>query len=87
MRRVPIRLPDLVSMDDGPVFGQWLVDDGDAVLAGDRVAEIVTTGVLIYVASPAEGTVARGDVSPGTDLRDGTTLGTIFVSGGDSPDC
>ena len=80
MQHVPIRLPEIVSADDECRFGQWLVDDGDSVLAGDRVAEILTRGVLVYVASPAEGTLIQRVISSGRPLSTGESIGEIVTN-------
>jgi pyruvate/2-oxoglutarate dehydrogenase complex dihydrolipoamide acyltransferase (E2) component len=42
---------------------QWLVDPGTHVLAGDRVVELIASGIVFHVESPAEGVleeIARG---------------------------
>lgn len=85
--RVPIRLPDIGAGDEPIRFGQWLVDEGDAVLTGDRLAEVLAGSVLFHVASPAEGTLIRGDAMPEGVLTVGAVLGVIdtqaAVSSGD----
>ena len=55
MRQVPIHLPVQVTADASARFGQWLVDEGGEVLAGDRLAEVLTSGVLVYVAARRTG--------------------------------
>ena len=76
---VPIRRPDILSDDEKCRFGQWLVDDGESVLAGDRVAEMLTAGVLVYVAAPAEGMMLRGNIRHGESVSGDQTLGTIVT--------
>ncbi len=76
-RRIPIDVPDIGAGDEPVRFGQWLVDDGDAVLAGDRIAEVLTSGILFCVASPAEGTLIRGSIVPGATITVGETIGEI----------
>lgn len=77
MHEVPISLPDVLSADEAIVFGQWLVDDGASVIGGERVAEVLSAGVLVYVAAPAEGRLIRTNIMPGTPLTIATTLGAI----------
>lgn len=82
---IPIVVPDIGAGEDPIRFVQWLVDDGDTVLAGDRVAEVIAAAVLFHVSSPAEGTLLRGDVQTGAILRVGTTLGVIAANGEETP--
>lgn len=77
MRHIPISLPELVSAEDSLVFGQWLVDDGEDVLTGDRVAEVLTAGVLLYAVAPAEGAVIRSELRPGATLTVTSNLGVV----------
>jgi pyruvate/2-oxoglutarate dehydrogenase complex dihydrolipoamide acyltransferase (E2) component len=56
---------------------QWLVDVGMHVEEGDRVAEVLTGGVLFHVPAPASGNlvmVVRGD---GALIEVGDMLGVI----------
>lgn len=77
MREIPISLPDVLSADEDIVFGQWLVEEGTAVMVGERVAEVLSAGVLVYVAAPAEGTLIRANIMPGSPLTITSTLGVI----------
>jgi len=48
-----VRCPDL---GDAPiVINQWLVDSGSDVLAGDRIAELISSGVVVHLAAPVSG--------------------------------
>ncbi|MBX3436449.1 MAG: lipoyl domain-containing protein [Planctomycetaceae bacterium] len=79
---VPIVVPDLGAKDQPIRFAQWLVKSGDDVLEQDRVVEVLVSGVLFYVAAPAEGTVHHTIESPGAPLHPGDILGTIRVTSG-----
>jgi pyruvate/2-oxoglutarate dehydrogenase complex dihydrolipoamide acyltransferase (E2) component len=79
-RDVPILLPDL-GVGDQPVrLGQWLVESGDHVMEHDRVLEVLVSGILFHVASPAEGTLRRAIGHEGARLSAGETLGYIDTS-------
>ena len=79
MHEIPVTLPDVLSADEAIVFGQWLVDNGAVVMSGERVAEVLSAGVLVYVAAPAEGRLIRANIMPGTPLTIAATLGTIHA--------
>jgi pyruvate/2-oxoglutarate dehydrogenase complex dihydrolipoamide acyltransferase (E2) component len=77
----PVRLPDLLAEDAVIEFGQWLVEDGARVLSGERIAEVLTAGVLLYVDAPAEGTLVRSNIHTGTRLARDAIVGLILIDG------
>ena len=71
--RVSLLLPDLGVGDESVRVSGWLVDRGDLVIEGDRVAEVMISGVtfdveaaqsgqLIEITKSVDATVSRGDV-------------------------
>jgi pyruvate/2-oxoglutarate dehydrogenase complex dihydrolipoamide acyltransferase (E2) component len=84
MREIPISLPDVLSADEAIVFGQWLVEEEATVLSGERIAEVLSAGVLVYVGAPAEGTLIRDNLMPGSPLTITSTLGLILDADKDS---
>ena len=71
--RVSLSLPDLGVGDEPVRVSGWLADRGDLVIEGDRVAEVMISGVTFDVEAPHSGqlteinksvdaTVSRGDV-------------------------
>lgn len=53
--RVPLVVPDL-GLGSAPVsVSLWLVPPGSAVLAGDRVVELVAGGATIDLEAPVDG--------------------------------
>jgi len=77
MRQVPVQLSDVLSKDAPVRFVQWLVDNGDTVYQGERVAEVLSGGVLVYVVAPASGAMRRENLRPGTELPVAGSLGVI----------
>lgn len=73
--RVPVRLPDLGVAS--ATFGLWLVETGERVYEGDRLAEVLLTGVTVDVASPATGTLAERAAYPRDLLAPGQILGYV----------
>lgn len=60
---------------------QWLADRGSEVLAGDRLVEIATGGVLFSVHSPWTGRLVRIELNHDAPVTVGSLLATI-----DAPD-
>jgi pyruvate/2-oxoglutarate dehydrogenase complex dihydrolipoamide acyltransferase (E2) component len=73
--RVAVRLPDLGI---GPVqFGLWLVEPGEHVYEGDRLAEVLMPGVSVDVAAPATGTLIERIAYPRDLLTAGQVIGFV----------
>lgn len=84
MQEVPICLPSVCQEEEDILFGQWLVDDGEEVLAGDRVAEVLSSGILVYVAAPVEGTLLQGNFRGGAVVSTTASLGIVLANDEDS---
>jgi pyruvate/2-oxoglutarate dehydrogenase complex dihydrolipoamide acyltransferase (E2) component len=85
MHEIPVTLPDVLAPDEAIVFGQWLVEDGAVVMSGERIAEVLSAGVLVYVAAPAEGTLIRSNIMPGSPLMIAATLGVVRAADEETP--
>ena len=73
--RVPVLLPDLGAE---PVrFGLWLVEPGEYVYEGDRLAEVLLTGACVDIPAPATGTLAERLAWPRDLLTPGQLIGTV----------
>ncbi|MFO0846230.1 MAG: hypothetical protein U0797_28270 [Gemmataceae bacterium] len=73
--RVPVRLPDLGC---SPVrFGLWLVEPGERVYEGDRLAEMLLPGALHRRAAPATGTLVEQPSYPRDPVAAGQVLGYV----------
>ena len=71
--RIPIIVPDLHSENESIRVSGWLVDEGDLVLAGDLVAEVLipgitfdimaeSTGRLVEILKPTDNSIQVGDI-------------------------
>ena len=71
--RVPITVPDLRSGDETIRISGWLIDEGDLVITGDLVVELLipgltidivanSTGRLVEIVNPVDSLVNVGDV-------------------------
>jgi len=72
----PIILPELGTTSELHV-GSWLVDLGDRVEIGDRVAEVLMRGIVFHVAASASGIVTGIAKPEKAIVRPGDTLGWI----------
>ena len=73
-----------MTMTEGQV-ADWLVDEGQAIAAGEDVIEIETTKITNVMETPAEGILRRRVVDAGTTVPVGGLLGVI-ADGGVSDD-
>lgn len=71
----------VLGLAGAPVWvGQWLVDVGGAVLANDRILEIVTDGATIDLPAPCDGVLSETFVVDDDPLSPGQRLGTITAT-------
>lgn len=73
--RVPVRLPDLGA--DPARFGLWIVEAGEQVYEGDRVAEVFLPGASVDVVAPATGRLVERLAWPRDPLVPGQVLGVV----------
>ncbi len=75
VNRVPLVVPDLGLRDGSVAVSLWLVPRGAAVLAGDRVVELVAGGVTIDLEAPVTGRL----VVQHADEDDVVSIGSILA--------
>jgi pyruvate dehydrogenase E2 component (dihydrolipoamide acetyltransferase) len=74
-------MPEIgVSMDEG-VLSRWLKQPGDAVAAGDAIAEIETDKAAVELESPVDGVLGRHLVAEGATALVGQTLVRVLAPG------
>lgn len=76
-----LRVPALELGDDlrdaSPLFLEWLVDEGQAVSAGQAVCEIEIDKVAIAIESPADGVLRLTKAAADTPVAFGDLLGVV----------
>ena len=78
-RRERLVVPDL-GVDELPLtLSLWLVPEGAAVLAGDRVVELLAGGVTIDLDAPVTGRLAAQLVDEDERVAIGTVLAEFEV--------
>lgn len=58
-KAVPLTLPDLGMGDEPATISVWLTDEGQQVVAGDRIVEILAGHATIDLPSPVTGTLVK----------------------------
>ena len=75
--RVPIIVPDLGSGDEPLSLSGWLVDEGDLILAGDRVVEVLFPGLTFDIIAESNGRLVEIEQAIDTTIRVGDILGWL----------
>ena len=76
---VPVWLPEIGANE--PVrISCWLVEPGEVVDAGDRLVELLISGMTFDVPAPASGTLQRIEIGSEMTVKTGDLLGWIEES-------
>lgn len=81
---ISVAMPSLGEQATEGTLVKWLKSPGDAVAAGEPIAEVVTDKVSAEVASPVTGRLGSLLVPPGVTVATGTTIVTVVPSVGHS---
>ncbi len=84
-QRAAIKVPTLGAGHAPLLLVQWLVDLHAHVLAGDRIAEVLTAGVVFQVPAPRAGTLTAVEKGMRTTVYEGETIGWIAPEAPSSP--
>ncbi|QDU80297.1 Biotin-requiring enzyme [Polystyrenella longa] len=74
---IPITLPQPDRFTGQMKVTNWLIDIGDEVIAGDRLLEVLSPGILFIVDAPVDGRLKEIVVPVDGSLTATTTLGWI----------
>lgn len=77
MSAQPVILPDLGASPHALTISAWFVEVDDTVEPGDRVAEVLMSGITCDVAAPAGGTVTSIEKPVGQIVKPGDILAWI----------
>jgi pyruvate/2-oxoglutarate dehydrogenase complex dihydrolipoamide acyltransferase (E2) component len=83
---VPIVVPELGNGDLAVRLGCWLVDVGDEITQGDRLAELVLPGTVFELTATASGRLTRIERANGAAVECGTVLGMFIPDRQESDD-
>lgn len=73
--RIPIAIPADAPRDEPLRLGEWAVEVGDTVEAGDVLAELICPGLALELVAPAAGVVAELIRQPEQSVSAGEVLG------------
>ncbi len=79
--RIAVAVPELGAGEQTVRFLQWLVDVGSPVCSGDRVAEVLVSGIVFHVAAPADGVLVEIETASRTGISPHDVLGWIEPEG------
>ncbi|MBX3442294.1 MAG: lipoyl domain-containing protein [Planctomyces sp.] len=74
---VELRMPDIGAAGQPIRLVQWLADRGAMVIEGDRLIEVVASGVLFHIAAPRTGVLAEHRLANDAFVEPGDLLGVI----------
>lgn len=74
-------MPVLGMNQDTGVLVRWLIQQGDAVTAGDPVMEIATDKITVEIESPASGVLAGITAKEGEEVPVGQVVGWVLEPG------
>jgi len=80
--RSSIVVPDLGAGSECLKVSGWLVDEGDWILAGDLVVEVLIPGLTFDIAAESTGRLVEIVAAIDTTIRAGDVLGWIDDSTG-----
>ncbi len=78
-------VPDLGRPACAVAVSSWLVAEGDVVVEGDRVVELVAGGVTLDLESPVSGRLVRQCVDEDTEVSPGDALAVFHADDGVTP--
>jgi len=78
--------PELGEGCETVQFVMWLVPVGTQVIPGERIAEILTQGILLQLEVDVEGVLVQQLIQPGMSIQPGKILGVIDRGTHDSKD-
>ena len=83
---IELKMPALSPTMEEGTLAKWLKKEGDAIVAGDIIAEIETDKATMEFEAVDEGTLGKILVSEGTEgVKVGTVIATMAGEGEDAP--
>jgi pyruvate dehydrogenase E2 component (dihydrolipoamide acetyltransferase) len=74
---VPIKIPDLGAAVDEVTLVRWLVQEGDQIVRGQKIAEIETDKAVVPLESAAVGTLLKLVAQAGADASTGDIIAYV----------
>jgi pyruvate/2-oxoglutarate dehydrogenase complex dihydrolipoamide acyltransferase (E2) component len=74
---VPIKIPDLGAAVDDVTLVRWLVEEGDVIVRGQKIAEVETDKALVALESVAAGVLLKKLAVAGQDATTGDIIAYV----------
>ena len=78
---VPMRMPDLATVDATVTLVRWLVEVGQAIRRGEPLLEVETDKSILVVESVVSGTLRAIAAPAGAEVAPGQVIATVDVEG------
>jgi pyruvate/2-oxoglutarate dehydrogenase complex dihydrolipoamide acyltransferase (E2) component len=82
MMQYEVKIPPTADGSLAVRMGKWLKKEGDAVRAGQDLAEATTEKITLYITSPADGVLAQIHVKSGILVQVGRVVAIIEGASG-----
>jgi pyruvate dehydrogenase E2 component (dihydrolipoyllysine-residue acetyltransferase) len=75
--RTEVRIPELSESSEEATLVRWLKGEGEAVAAGEAIAEIETDKATVELESPNAGTLEKATVAEGASVKVGDVVALV----------
>ena len=75
--RIPIVVPELGIGHESLRVSGWFVEEGDLVISGDLIAEVLIPGVTFDIAAESSGRLVQIAIPVDATIETGSTLGWL----------
>jgi pyruvate/2-oxoglutarate dehydrogenase complex dihydrolipoamide acyltransferase (E2) component len=75
--RTEVRTPELSESSEEATLVRWLKGEGEAVAAGEAIAEIETDKATVELESPNAGTLEKATVAEGASVKVGDVVALV----------
>ncbi|VVN78911.1 pyruvate dehydrogenase complex dihydrolipoamide acetyltransferase [Pseudomonas fluorescens] len=76
-----LRMPEVSANATHAAIQNWTLKEGDAINAGDCIAEIETEKALVELAAEEDAVLGKILVEPGREVEVGAPIGVLFAKG------
>jgi 2-oxoglutarate dehydrogenase E2 component (dihydrolipoamide succinyltransferase) len=77
MMSIDILIPQTADGALEVTLVSWIKEVGSLVSKGEDLAMATTSKITLYITAPADGTLSKIIVSPGSKVRVGTVIGVV----------
>lgn len=75
--RIPVNVPELRTGSEPLSIGAWLADEGEQIVAGDLIVEVLIPGITVDVFAESSGRLVQIVKAVGCHVATGETIAWI----------